>query len=1040
MIQFSSLLLSRWLSRLLALLTGWALLLCLHTPLYAADPQLRYHSLADDLINAPITSYGLSLDQQGFIWMANQLDGLQRFDGYQLHTFAFAPSQLHALAPSISSVQIDRKNRVWVGSWGHGLGMWSADRQSFSRWPLPGHMPGQQAFTGVKPPLPAPEGDLSQVQTLFSDQQQRLWVGTTAGLYYLDANDRPTKLSTLIAPQLSALRFWQISQSDDQRLWLATSAGLFELSHDLTDLKRWTATAIPPFDHNQRNLEVRTVLPVKDGVWFATSEALYFLDHKKQQLRPLAAPQLALARIQKLTQLRDGSILIGSGNGLYQLKAAFSYRQQLHKLMEALDVRDILQDHNGLLWIATRHRGVFKLQLSPPQFRMLHDAAGKNWFEPGLHRIASQLYHQGVLWLGLENEVLSYHIEQQQWQQHRFPAEALVKLVQGLAADSSGKLYAATDKGLFSLQGRKGFVAEEAPFARHPELKQQSIMALSFSPDGMLNMSIWQQGLLRWQPDNPDQGAVLHPIATGIGNSILQIVPVDHILWLVSSNSGLYRLDTEDDSLRHFSSALSSVPQLPSMYLPCAWSDSTSQVWLCSDLGLLKLDIVNNQLQQFTSSSGLPDPRVIAIAASPAQPELISKSGKTIKQQNQLPALWLVTRRGLAELDRNSMQIRSYTDLNGTAPLLLEQRALSADGNGRFYLGSGQGVLSFLPKQLSAVHSTAPLVLTRLQLDRHTLWQVPDAQMRPLRLAPDSKNLQFYFSLLDYQHNRHQYRYRLLGLDAEWQHNGHQHSLTFSNLPAGHYQLEVEVTGSRQNTAPLKISFEVERHWWQYKLLWLLAALTLLVFSAALVRLRLDHLNRKAHKLNQLVAKRTADLASANKQLASQARTDYLTRLPNRLAFSEQYQTVLHHCQRTVSPLCLVLIDVDFFKQVNDNFGHDAGDLVLRKLAETMSARLRQQDVLARFGGEEFILLLPDTAVTGAQILCENLRLAVKQLQVPYQQQQLSVTATFGVVEINSPHNELSYWQQKADLALYQGKKNGRDQVVLYQDLTEHKD
>lgn len=1048
MIQFSYLLFSKWLSKLLSsllakprsLLSGCALLLSLQTPLYAAHPPLRYQSLADDLINAPVTSYGLTSDQQGFIWMANQLDGLQRFDGYQLHTFAFAPSQLHNLPPSISAVQIDKKNRVWVGSWGHGLGMWSADRQHFSHWPAPQSAPGYQALPPVQAPLLAPQGELTQVQSLFADQQQRLWVGTTAGLYYLDAQDRPKQLSHLITQQLAGLRFWQIRQSDDQRLWLATSAGLFELSHDLTDLRRWTASAMPPFDHNQRNLEVRTVLPVKDGVWFATSEALYFLDHKKQQLRPLAAPQLALARIHKLTQLRDGSILIGSGNGLYQLKAAFSYRQQLDKLMDALDVRDMLQDHNGLLWVASRNRGVFKLQLSPPQFSLLHDAQEKNWFEPGLHRIASQLYHQGVLWLGLENEVLSYHLEQQQWQQHRFPAEALVKLVQGLAADSSGKLYAATDKGLFSLQGRKGFVAEEAPFASHPQLKQQSIMALSFSPDGMLNIALWQQGLLRWHPDKPDQSAVLHPVATGIGNSILQIVPVDHILWLVSSNSGLYRLDTEDDSLRHFSTSASSVPQLPSMYLPCAWSDSTSQVWLCSDLGLLKLDLPSNRLQQFTSSSGLPDPRVIAIAASPAQPELISKSGKTIKQQNQLPALWLVTRRGLAELDRNSMQIRSYTDLDGITPLLLEQRALSADGNGRFYLGSGQGVLSFIPQKLSAQHSTAPLVLTRLQLDRQSVWQVPDAAMRPLRVAPGSKNLQFYFSLLDYQHNRHQYRYRLLGLDEQWQHNGHQHSVSFSNLAPGHYQLEVEVTGSRQNTAPLRIQFEVERHWWQYKLLWLLAALTALVFCAALVRLRLDHLNRKAHKLNQLVAKRTADLASANKQLASQARTDYLTRLPNRLAFSEQYQTVLHHCQRAASPLCLVLIDVDFFKQVNDNFGHDAGDLVLRKLAETMSARLRQQDVLARFGGEEFILLLPDTAVAGAQILCETLRLAVKQLHIPYQQQQLSVTATFGVVEINSPHNELSYWQQKADKALYQGKKNGRDQVVLYQDLTEQHD
>lgn len=1035
MIQFYYLSLSRF----VVLLAGCALLLAGSPALNAAHQQFRYHSLADDFIHAPVTSYGLSLDQQGFIWMANQLDGLQRFDGYQLHTFAFAATPYSKVAHSISAIQIDRKNRVWVGSWGQGLGMWSADRQHFSRWPLTGSWPVYPATAPVTPPLMPATADLPKVQSLFADRQQRLWVGTTSGLYYLDANDRPRQLNASLQQQLASLRFWQISQSDDNTLWFATSAGLFQLSHDLTQLKHWTATAIAPFAQNLRNLEVRTVLPVKDGVWFATSEELYFLDVKKQRLRPLAAPQLALVRIHKLMQLQDGSVLIGTGNGLYQLKAAFSYRQHLDKLMDALDVRDMLQDHNGLLWIASRNRGVYRLQLTAPQFSLLRDAAEKNWFEPGLHRIASQLYHQGILWLGLENEVISYDVDQQQWQQHTFPKQAQVKLVHGLAADSSDRIYAATDKGLFKLQGRKSFVAEDAPFVNHPQFRQQSIMALNFGPDGVLNLALWQQGLLRWQPEQPERPARHYPIATGTGNSILQMKAVDHVLWLVSSHSGLYRLDTEDDSLRHLSTAPGSVPQLPSLYLPCLWSDSTSQVWVCSDVGLLKLDLGNNQLQLLDGSSGLPDPRVIAIAASPAQPELTSKSGKTLSHKAPSSALWLVTRRGLAELDRNNQQIRSYTDLDGIAPLLLEQRALSADSNGRFYLGSGQGVLIFSPQKLSTLFSTAPLVLTKLQLGRQTLWRVPDSATRPLRIEPDNKNLQFQFSLLDYQHNRHQYRYRLLGLDEQWQFNGHQHSISFSNLAAGHYQLEVEVIGSRQSTPPLRINFEVERHWWQYKLLWLLAAFTALVLCTALVRLRLEHLNRKAHKLNQLVAKRTADLASANKQLASQARTDYLTRLPNRLAFSEQYQTVLHHCQRAATPLCLALIDVDFFKQINDNFGHDAGDLVLRHLADTLSRRLRQQDVLARFGGEEFILLLPDTAVAGAQILCETLRLAVKHLQIGYQQQQLGVTVTFGLVEINSPHTELSYWQQKADKALYYGKNNGRDQVVLYQDLPDMK-
>lgn len=1018
-------------------------LLCCGLLLFAvfsvkADHQaLRYHSLADDFINAPVTSFALTQDRQGFIWMANQLDGLQRFDGYQLNEFAFAqgPAAVAQHSISVSALQVDRHNRVWVGSWGQGLGMWSADRKHFSRWPAiepqlpaPGFLSRSQAGseTGyqtasqiLNTSLHQPRGNTLQIQALFADRQHRLWVGSTAGLYYLDSQDQVQQLRPDIHRRLSTVRFWQISQGLDGTLWFATSEGLFQLNQDLTDIKLWSSAAMLPLDTNPRTTEVRTVLPVQDAVWFATSEGLFLLDLKKQHVRPLKSAELALARIHKLNQLQDASILIGSGNGLYQLKAPFSYRQQIDKLMDALDVRDMLQDHNGLIWVSSRNRGVYNVQLAPRKFSLLLDSQGHNWFAPGQHRIASQLYHQGTLWLGLEHEVVSFQTEQQQWQKHSFPAKSQVKLVQGLAIDSTGKVWAGTDKGLFRLEGKKGFVPDETPFAAHPQLQQRSIMALNFHTDGKMSLALWEQGLLRWSPDEPELPAQHYKIATGIGNAILQIAAGgDEVLWLTSTNNGLYRLDLRDDSIRHFSTAADSVPRLPSPYLPCVWSMSANQAWLCSDVGLLRLDLVTNQLQQFGTAAGLPDPRVIAIAAQPGQP------------------LWLVTRRGLAELNSDTGQVRSYTDLDGVAPLLLEQRALSPDANGRFYLGSGQGVLSFQPRKLTGQSSTAPLVLSRVQIDQQTLWQVQNNEVRPLRIPAGTKQLQFQFSLLDFQQYRHhQYRYRLLGLDDNWQHNGHQHRVSFSNLAPGHYSLEVEVTGSRQSTAPLRVMFEVERHWWQYKLLWLFAALFLLVVTAALVRFRLNQLGRKAHKLNQLVAKRTADLASANKQLASQARTDYLTRLPNRLAFHEQYQTVLHHSQRANAPLCLVLIDIDFFKQINDNFGHDAGDLVLRSVAEQLQQRLRQQDVLARYGGEEFILLLPDTAIAGAQIICETLRLALQHLQVDYQQQHLSVTATFGVVELNEAHNDLSYWQQKADKALYFGKKNGRDQVVLYPDI-----
>jgi diguanylate cyclase (GGDEF)-like protein len=296
--------------------------------------------------------------------------------------------------------------------------------------------------------------------------------------------------------------------------------------------------------------------------------------------------------------------------------------------------------------------------------------------------------------------------------------------------------------------------------------------------------------------------------------------------------------------------------------------------------------------------------------------------------------------------------------------------------------------------------------------------------------------LAFTFSLLEFEHSEyHQYRYRLRGLSDDWQHQSHQNSASFSHLPAGRYVLEVEVVSASNPPEPLRIYLQVNRHWWMYKLVWLLGGLSLLVLFALILRIRVQRLERLAGKLNKLVSERTVELAQANQQLAQQARTDFLTKLPNRLAFTEYYELVQRQRSRNFEPLTLVMIDVDYFKKINDNYGHEAGDLVLATIAASWQQRLRQQDILARFGGEEFVLLLPDTSDSGAVMICETLRQALAQQPIMYQQQPISVTATFGVVELDLQNQDLSFWQNAADEALYYGKTQGRNQVVLYSEL-----
>ena len=144
-----------------------------------------------------------------------------------------------------------------------------------------------------------------------------------------------------------------------------------------------------------------------------------------------------------------------------------------------------------------------------------------------------------------------------------------------------------------------------------------------------------------------------------------------------------------------------------------------------------------------------------------------------------------------------------------------------------------------------------------------------------------------------------------------------------------------------------------------------------------------------------------------------------------------QYAAGLLQAQRSrhAAPLTLALLDIDHFKQINDMHGHDAGDDVLRQVAAYLRQRLRSQDLLARWGGEEFLLLMPNTTLPQAQQLVDALRLGIRTLDTS--PLDIALSATFGISPVETSALALEQAIKAADMALYQGKTQGRDQVVL---------
>jgi len=178
------------------------------------------------------------------------------------------------------------------------------------------------------------------------------------------------------------------------------------------------------------------------------------------------------------------------------------------------------------------------------------------------------------------------------------------------------------------------------------------------------------------------------------------------------------------------------------------------------------------------------------------------------------------------------------------------------------------------------------------------------------------------------------------------------------------------------------------------------------------------------------LVKANAELERANEEIRALSRTDPLTQLANRHWLSEVMPREIARSLRSERPLSLMLTDIDHFKRVNDEFGHPAGDATLRAVAAVLKSKARSTDLVVRYGGEEMLILLPDTDLTGGCRLSERIRQALERK--PVAEIGRPITMSFGVSQLRNG-DELESLVERADKALYRAKQSGRNRVVAEQ-------
>jgi diguanylate cyclase (GGDEF)-like protein len=371
-------------------------------------------------------------------------------------------------------------------------------------------------------------------------------------------------------------------------------------------------------------------------------------------------------------------------------------------------------------------------------------------------------------------------------------------------------------------------------------------------------------------------------------------------------------------------------------------------------------------------------------------------------------------------------------DIGGFRRGGLVAHAFEADGRALFV--GGMGLLMQEPHASSRAVGVPEVQLRNVLLIEPDGKRVPQSLARTgsVTLPPGDYSVRFEFALPDLASpGAQRYRGRLVGYEKEFSEWAPSHGYTYSRLRAGDYRFELQARDSRgrvTSIVPLKVS--VEPRWHATRTARLLAALVLLLLLwavvVAIIRLRTQRLTVQKRALEETVAKRTSELADANRRLEVMAHIDGLTGIPNRRRLDEYLAVVWTQCGERKRPLSLLAIDVDRFKDYNDQRGHLAGDELLRQLADRLAFCLRRaEDLLARYGGEEFLVVMPGADLTIAATLAEKMRREIET-------SGLGATISIGVSSrVPDENASLTDLVARADAALYLAKKAGRNRVEM---------
>lgn len=950
-------------------------------PAGALDPTKAFSQYMQTNWNAqsglrPKTVNAVAQTTDGFLWLATE-EGLVRFDGQSFLTF-------------------DERNAPGIG-----------DRM-------------------IRSLAPTPDGGM--------------WIGTMTGLVRYDHGH----FSSFRDQTRFYSDIYDLGLTSDGSVWFSSDSGLRRYNIDSGDAAFHVYTVADGLPSNG----ITGMASGADGtLWIGTRRGLvhYVGDHFKSYAR---GPRNADGDIVSVARGRNGTVWIGMSDGSLALWTNGQLLPEWKGVStRGASVLSMSEDQDGTLWVAFRKLGLGRLRDGKLEL-LTHEnglpSVNPDWLFEDRER---------NLWVGWADAGLSM------FRDGRFTIfgknEGLSSdVISSVAEGDAGDLLVGTeDAGIDRMFASKRSAHLVFGHVAVTRLSGWGVMSLLHQRDGTLWAGSDRGSVTRISTGHATTFKVPGPLTPGLpamvedahgepwfgfdmpnglarlrdGHLEFQHMPgrikalaraPDGSLWIASYlagvvhyTDGIVRIYTEKDGLSNL--------LLTSIYV-----DPGGTVWAGTLLGGLNR-IQNGQVTRFSIEQGLSDSTIGEIVA------------------DRYGYLWLAGTRGIMRVQLKQLNAYAvggvasvttrtfgYADgLRSDESNFKSHPAALSDKDGRLWFATLSGLALIDPAHILQ----APSVPQPLIEGLFTISGPVIAHSSGLRVEPDSRNLLVRFAAPTFvSPEQMQLRYRLIGLEDQWLPADARLGAVFSNLPHGAYRFELQANGSGRIAA---LSFVVLRHYyetWWFRFLALLVG-SLLAWVSFKMRTRV--LIGRTMQLEQLILDKTAEVRSAlasaehaRELLRDQALRDALTGLWNRRAIFEILDSELLRSQRDGSSLVVMMTDIDHFKSVNDTWGHQAGDLVIREISHRLRAGLRTQDSVGRYGGEELLVILPNATLAEGLQRAEDLRSSICARPVDLNGSFIPISCSFGLAQ-SEPLTSSGELVGNADAALYQAKHDGRNCV-----------